>query len=193
MGERLEVIMGIGTNIREIRKLKRFSLKELAKKTEYSVSYLSQIENEKANPSVTSLIRISDALGIQVASLFNGSDIENLREQQYIVREGHYRHLENISEKNQYFFLSPLQKQQVQSMIIMAEPDGYSSIEFDTHKGIDCGYILEGQLEMTLGTETYLLEKGDYIQFAGDIPHKWRNPGEKKSVSFWSVINLESI
>lgn len=184
MGEHLKIIMGIGANIREIRKLKHFSLKEVAKKAEYSVGYLSQIENEKVNPSVTSLIRISDALGIQVASLFSGSDIENLREQQYIVREGHCQHLENISEKNQYFFLSPLQKQQVQSTIIMAEPDGYSSTEFDTHKGIDCGYILEGQLEMTLGTETYLLKKGNYIQFAGNIPHKWRNPGEKSPYLF---------
>lgn len=51
-----------------------------------------------------------------------------------------------------------------------------------THQGEEEHYILEGELEIILGDETYRLCKGDSIWHKSDIPHKWRNPTDRKTV-----------
>lgn len=56
--------MNIGNTIKEIRKRKGFSQQELAKKSEVSQTYLSQIENGERNPTLEVLQKISVALDI---------------------------------------------------------------------------------------------------------------------------------
>jgi transcriptional regulator with XRE-family HTH domain len=54
--------IGIGENIKKIRKLKKVTLVQLEKKTGISNGSLSNIENDKRNPSIETLKKISDAL-----------------------------------------------------------------------------------------------------------------------------------
>jgi transcriptional regulator with XRE-family HTH domain len=61
---------GIGTKLRAARMSQDLSLRQLAAKAEVSASLLSQIENEKANPSVRSLYSIADALSLSVDYFF---------------------------------------------------------------------------------------------------------------------------
>jgi transcriptional regulator with XRE-family HTH domain len=61
---------GIGKKLRAARRRQKLSLRQLAAKAEVSASLLSQIENEKANPSVRSLHSIADALSMSVDYFF---------------------------------------------------------------------------------------------------------------------------
>lgn len=61
---------GIGKKLRSARRRQKLSLRQLAAKAEVSASLLSQIENEKANPSVRSLHSIADALSMSVDYFF---------------------------------------------------------------------------------------------------------------------------
>ncbi|MBU1534506.1 response regulator [Myxococcota bacterium] len=60
----------IGENIRNERKARNLTLKQLARRTQLSISLLSQIERGESSPSISSLYKISNALSVSIASLF---------------------------------------------------------------------------------------------------------------------------
>jgi transcriptional regulator with XRE-family HTH domain len=74
----------IGVNIKKLREVKGISLRELAKRLQVSASFISQIETNKAYPSLVTLKSIADALGTTVGSLIG----EDLNQNNFmIVRE----------------------------------------------------------------------------------------------------------
>lgn len=57
--------------IKEIRKIKKISLKQLQEKTDISISYLSNIENNKVkNPSLFVIVKIAQALEMKLDDLY---------------------------------------------------------------------------------------------------------------------------
>jgi uncharacterized cupin superfamily protein len=71
--------------------------------------------------------------------------------------------------------------------VIMAElQPGYDTgEEMYTHQGEECGLVLAGTLETTVGAATYLLEAGDSIYFSSQIPHRFRNRGTETVRTLW--------
>ena len=65
-----ELHRNIGAAIRDLRKKRALTLKQLAKRTGLSVSLLSQIERAESSASVTSLYKIAHALKIRLPELF---------------------------------------------------------------------------------------------------------------------------
>lgn len=72
----------IGKRVRETRKQQNISQMELADLSGLSVSYISHIETAKKRASLSSLLRISNALGITVDELLNGNQLFNPTEYQ---------------------------------------------------------------------------------------------------------------
>ena len=64
----------IAQEIRKIRKSKGITLKKLSEKTELSISFLSQIERGISSMTITSLKKISDALGVTMQELLSIED-----------------------------------------------------------------------------------------------------------------------
>ena len=60
----------IGRTIRELRKSRGLTLKQLARRTELSVSLLSQLERAESSASVSSLFKVATALDIRITELF---------------------------------------------------------------------------------------------------------------------------
>jgi DNA-binding NtrC family response regulator len=60
----------IGRNIRELRKERGLTLKQMARRTQLSVSLLSQIERAESSASVSSLFKVSSALDVRIIELF---------------------------------------------------------------------------------------------------------------------------
>lgn len=67
----------IGKRVRETRKQQKISQERLAELTDVSVSYISHIETARKKASLSTLIRIANALGITVDELLNGNQIYN--------------------------------------------------------------------------------------------------------------------
>ena len=53
------------------------------------------------------------------------------------------------------------------------------------HAGEEVGYVLEGDVELTLDDRTYRLAKGDAFVFGSERPHAYRNVGEGPASIFW--------
>lgn len=61
--------MTIGSQVRKYRNMKGLSLRELGKQAGLAVSTLSDIENDKAMPSIKALRRVAEALGVDLEEL----------------------------------------------------------------------------------------------------------------------------
>lgn len=65
-----ELHQTIGRNIRELRKERGLTLKQMSRRTKLSVSLLSQIERAESSASVSSLFKVSSALDVRITELF---------------------------------------------------------------------------------------------------------------------------
>ena len=55
------------------------------------------------------------------------------------------------------------------------------------HDGYDYGYLIEGELQVTLGFEEFLLHAGEAIGFDSSIPHLFKNPGTTSARGIWFI------
>ena len=67
-----EFIKAIGRRIQYIRKDKGLSLNDIAVKTGFTKSYISQIENLKREPPISTLSKIAYVLDVDLTFLING-------------------------------------------------------------------------------------------------------------------------
>ena len=65
-----ELHQTIGRNIRELRKQRNLTLKQMSRRTKLSVSLLSQIERAESSASVSSLFKVASALDVRITQLF---------------------------------------------------------------------------------------------------------------------------
>lgn len=68
------MLENLGHSLRRLREDRRISLKVLAEQTGFSSSFLSQVENSLASPSISSMERIATALGVTLSQFFNHAE-----------------------------------------------------------------------------------------------------------------------
>lgn len=85
--------------------------------------------------------------------------------------------------------LAATPEQSVNFMKITYEPGTSSTAsgELLTHDGYEYGYVIQGEFEVTVGGETFLLKTGESIGFDSLIPHIVRNPGDVPAVGIWFI------
>jgi len=72
----------------------------------------------------------------------------------------------------------------LQCNIHIIEPGGASDGQIE-HEGEELGYILDGQLELTVENDTYVLNPGDSFHFDSRRPHGYRNATAESARVFW--------
>src|ERR1700760_633568 len=83
----------IGGQIRELRKVKKVTLAQLAEGAGISVGYLSQIERNQSKLPIGVLKKLSDVLGVQMNWFFQGNANSASEERDIIVRKANRRQL----------------------------------------------------------------------------------------------------
>jgi len=78
----------------------------------------------------------------------------------------------------------PSPGQLLQGDIHVLEPLARSDEQIH-HVGEELGYVLEGELELTLGDQSYSLKAGDSFYFPSTEPHSYRNPGDTVARILW--------
>lgn len=69
--------MNIGLKIKEYREKQGLTLKQLSEKSSLSVSFISDIENNRRNPNLNNLGKISNALCVPMSSLIEADQNKN--------------------------------------------------------------------------------------------------------------------
>jgi transcriptional regulator with XRE-family HTH domain/quercetin dioxygenase-like cupin family protein len=77
----------------------------------------------------------------------------------------------------------------VDFLLVSYAPGGCSSPEghLMQHAGTEYGYLIQGDLVVTLGLRSHRLAPGDAVSFASATPHSYRNEGTVPAVGIWFV------
>lgn len=168
----------LGVKLRHTRMTKGLRLRDLAEKADCSESMLSKIENGHAVPSLKTLYRIAESLGLTVGQLFaqpaepNGL-VSRTGERPSVhadpLRNGPGITLERLIPYHQSHLL--------QGSIHNVAPGGSGGLV--SHEGEEVAYILEGEVEFTVGDKQFLLKAGDSICYRSEQPHGYQNNGDR--------------
>jgi transcriptional regulator with XRE-family HTH domain len=177
-----ELYSKIGNKIRAIRLEKSLTLNELARRTGFAKSYLSQIENLKREPSISALSQIAHVLDVDLLFLLTGERQSPKAQSLTIVKKEERKTVNRPSGSLGYIYDSVTYKKPDRLM------EGYIvTIGFEfppepfIHEGQELVYVLEGKHELYYDGQAYFLEEGDCYQFDSDRPHLVRSVGEKLS------------
>lgn len=161
----------IANHVRSRRLELRLNVGQLAERTGISKGMLSKIENAQTSPSLSTLERLSAALDMPFTALFRGLAEE--RDAVFvkagtgpeIVRKG-------TRAGHTYELLGSLRgpTKRVEPLLVSLVERSEVFPLFQ-HSGVELLYMLEGVMEYMYGSEHFRMERGDTLQFEGDIPH----------------------
>lgn len=175
-----------GGRVRSLRKSKAKTLTQLAKETGLSSGYLSQIERGLAQPSITALVTISKALGVNAQFFFAGEPEVNEAEKDYVVRNG--QHLEIQYESGVVDqLLTPKSNRSMEMLRCILPPGGGTGGEAYSHKGSEAMLIHEGILDVWIGERHFVLNQGDTLSFDSTEAHSYTNKGDVDVIVFWFI------
>lgn len=186
------ILASIGTQIKEIRKQKGYTIQDLANATGISKGMLSKVENGRTIPSLSSLFSITSALKIDLSLFFNNIESNNSLKYQ-IKRKHEYSQVER--ENALGFLYNVILDYEIGDLILKTvtlELAPNSQREKVSTDGYELKYILEGEVEYHIGDEKVTLYEGDTILFDGRIPHVPVNLTQETAKMFVIYLLLPS-
>ena len=170
-GEAISV--NVGDRLRELREARSISMRGLATKSGLSANALSMIERGRTSPSVSTLYKLADALGVPITEFFappsEKQDVLLIRAEERTripFARGVWEGLggEKFSGR-------------VEPFVLTLESGASSGQHMMVHTGHEFVFCLRGQLEYLVEKHVYELQAGDSLLFAARLSHRWRNPG----------------
>ena len=161
----------IGRRLREVRERLGLSQRQLARQSGVANATISQIEASKLNPTVGMLKRILDGIPVSLGQFF-GDEFE-VRDKVFFRADD----LTEIADGGVSFRQvgATMAGRAIQLIEERYQPGAVTGKHAITHEGEECGIILRGRLEVTVGDETAVLSKGDAYYFKSNKPHQFRN------------------
>jgi len=185
----------LGARIRNARERAGLTIVEVAKRSGYSLGYISQVERDLANPTLGTLKRIADALHVPLPSFFAGSPAElpeaATRQETEgpsvarVVRGDRRKGLLYPGSHIHHQLLSPDLHGRLEAIWVSAPRGTGSGDEPYVHEGEEVGIVLRGSAECRIGTEVLRLGIGDAVTFQSTTAHSWHNVGEDELEMIW--------
>jgi transcriptional regulator with XRE-family HTH domain len=171
----------IGETIRKLRKQRGLTLKELAKLCKCSAGFLSQIETGTVNPSLATLKSIADVLGISLGRIFSKNPTEDVNFSSLMKSD--QRKTLTTGGGIQFQLLTRGVEVPFEFVLTKWPPGTTDGEVLHTHHGSECLFLIEGELDVQIGDDTYHLKPGDTITLKSSSPHRISNPGEKEALA----------
>ncbi|WP_127113620.1 helix-turn-helix domain-containing protein [Shimia sediminis] len=174
----------LGADLRALRKSRGLTLIDMADQLGRSVGWLSQVERDKSEPSISDLRQIAEVLGVPMSMLFGHMNAP-AEEQGYVVRSGARRpmgsHTEGLIEE----LLSPDLTDDFEMVHSTFQPN--SSMQVPAQRPTqEVGYVMSGRLDLTIGARRFTVGPGDSFRFRGEV-YQWANPYDEPCVAIWVI------
>jgi len=168
----------IARRLRELRDAQGLSLALLAERSGVSRSNISLIERGESSATATVLDKLSAALGVTVASLFEQSAAEaplpvaRVQDQPVWTDPGSGYVRRNLSPA----IYSPIQLVEVSFPAGQRVAYETGTRDAEVHQQV---WLIEGRMEVTVGATRWTLDAGDCLAMRLDQPIAWHNPTDK--------------
>ena len=174
---------GLGKRFRDLRKQRRLTLTRMAKMTGRSVSLLSQIETGKVNPSFGSMQTLAEALAVPLSQLMLQDEAKT--ENDHALMKSRDRKVLTTRGGVEHQLLSHSLSPSFEFVLNVLPPGSSTGKDLYAHDGLECGLLLEGELEVRVGERIFHMKPGDSITLASSTPHRVANCGTKKATAVW--------
>jgi transcriptional regulator with XRE-family HTH domain len=164
--------IAVGSQVRHWRGVRGLTLAGVAARSGLNVGYLSQIENDKASPSLGVLGQLADALDVPAAWFLMG-DVPPpivVRAVDRPIRQGDLGRVEDVDGR-----LS----RDVTIIEGIARPGG--RVGLHAHAGDEHHLVLRGRFRARQGEHEIDLGPGDYLRWDGAIPHEAEVIGDEEA------------
>lgn len=173
----------IGHKIRHLRQSKGMTLQELAEKTQTTAGYISQLERNIVDPSLSTLRKIAAVLNTPLFTLLDNRDTQST-----VVYAQKRQKMTFPDSPIIHELLTPTATgtEAVPDMLMLISqlaPGTWSNEERISHNAEEWIFVTKGTLEVLAGDHTYVLNEGDSIYLKENIPHNIYNPGPKKAIA----------
>jgi XRE family transcriptional regulator, regulator of sulfur utilization len=165
----------LGLAVRRLRSARQLSLRSLAERTGFSASFLSQVENGQASPSIASMERIATALGVTMGQFFQGTESSPpavLRATARVTLNSQWSkaRIEALSADGPSSRIEPV--------LITLEAGGTSGSRPHSSTREEFAFVLDGSVVLTLAEAEEVLECGDAAMIRAGVPRRWQNLGD---------------
>jgi transcriptional regulator with XRE-family HTH domain len=165
----------VGKQLKAVRTAFGLSQRELAKRAGVTNGMISLIEQDRVSPSVGSLQKILSAFPMTMAEFFT-RDMQG--EESVVFRAAEMPDVG--TGKIVYRLVAASRNDRKMSILSETyEPESDTGEDLLTHSGEEGGVVVEGELEVTVAGESWLLGPGDAYYFDSRLPHRFRNLGKK--------------
>lgn len=165
----------VGELVRLLRGRRGLTLRGLAAATDFSPSFISQLENGLVSPSIDSMRRLAEALGVTLGEFFaalgpgEGGQVVRAQERAELSSAWSQATVEALSPMTRSRLLEPL--------LVTLEPGRRSGKHPTALPREEFAFLLEGEVDLTLGPETLRLQPGDAVTILRGELRRWTNAG----------------
>jgi transcriptional regulator with XRE-family HTH domain len=168
----------IGEHIRQLRLKRHVSVRAFAAQTGFSASFISQLENGLVSPSLGSLQKIAESLGVTLGEFFAAAAAD--AEEDLIVRPRERRRLDSTWTDAHLEALGSMKRsRRLEPVLAIFGPGGRSGKHLHSHSREEFAFVLKGRVTLTLGEEENELGAGDAVTLPAHAQHRWENRGRE--------------
>lgn len=170
--------MDIGNKIKNLRNLNGLTQEELAIRCDLTKGFISQLENNNNEPSISTLKDILNALGTNLSEFFNEEE-----EEQVVFTKNDY--FQDTEDSHKITWLVPnSQKNDMEPIIVDIYPNSALTKDMP-HEGQEFGYVLKGRIQLVIGNKTYKVKAGESFYYNTDKVHYLKNPTDEVAKVLW--------
>ena len=185
----------VGAKIKGLRETKNLSIEDIAERSGLTVEQINSIENDVNLPSLGPLIKIARALGVRLGTFMDDNDALG----PVVCRAADRDKDNSISFSNgatdarKHMEYHPLAQQKagrhMEPFVIDINPEDSPEFQLSAHEGEEFIYVMQGEVEIVYGKETYKLGEGDSIFYDSIVKHHVHGaPG--KSAKILAVVYI---
>ena len=195
----------VGAKIKGIRETKNLSVEEIAERSGLTVDQINSIENDVNLPSLGPLIKIARALGVRLGTFMDDNDdlgpiVTRAKDRE---ADSSISFSNGATDARKHMEYHPLAQQKagrhMEPFVIDINPEdtpeffdersdkvGY---QLSAHEGEEFIYVMQGEVEIVYGKDTYSLKEGDSIFYDSIVKHHVHGaPG--KSAKILAVVYI---
>ena len=184
-----------GSRIREMRKKRGLTLKEVAEATGYTIGHISQIERDLKSPSLVALRKIAACLNCsEVWLIMDDSELSaksseegKKSKESYLMRKENRIPMKIPEIGVSYSIFTPsklpnAQEAQMTGLIVRLKPNTWVTEKMISHGNYDESLLLlKGELELRIDNSTYIIYEGDSFYIPKNCLHNYLNTSNEEA------------